>query len=331
MPGDSVYDAVELEAKLAKLLERAMAGSRAVAGKLLSVLETPSPQSGVLLRLLVNKSGRNHVIGVTGIPGAGKSTLISQLIGAYRARGLRVGVLAIDPTSPLSEGSLMADRLRMQRHATDPQVFIRSLASKGYRGGLSLAALAMVEALDAFGYDKIIVETVGVGQADVDIIDVAHTILVVTMPGAGDDIQALKAGVMEIGDIYVLNKSDKPEAHQTLEFIKFALETGTLSARHGWRPQLVKTSATQGSGIDELVEKIEEHHQFLRGKGLFEKRVEERRLKLARLYARRLVEERVERILREQREQILRALHDSGNPYQAIIDIVTRGLREDLG
>lgn len=320
----------ELEEKLRSLLERARGGRRPLAGRLLSLLETPGPEAGVLLRLLVNESGRNHVIGVTGIPGAGKSTLISQLIRAYRDKGLRVGVLAIDPTSPLSEGSLMADRLRMQAHATDPGVFIRSLASKGYRGGLSLAALAMVEALDALGYDKIIVETVGVGQADVDIIDVAHTILVVTMPGAGDDIQALKAGVMEIGDIYVLNKSDKPEASQTLEFIKFALETGTLSARHGWEPRLVKTSATHGMGIGELVEAIEEHARFLQEKGIFPSRVEERRLKLASLYAQRAFEELVEEALQRRRRDVLEALHRAPDPYTAVMELVLGEVRRSL-
>ena len=327
MQGRYSGDTGGLEERLLNLIERARGGSRALAGKLLSVLETPSPEAGVLLRLLIEKSGGNHVVGVTGIPGAGKSTLVSQLIAEYRRRGLRVGVLAIDPSSPLSEGSLMADRLRMQRHATDPGVFIRSLASKGLLGGLSLAALAMVEALDAFGYDKIIVETVGVGQADVDILDVAHTILVVTMPGAGDDIQALKAGVMEIGDVYVLNKSDKPEAEQTLEFMKFALEAGTVSARHGWTPRLVKTSAVQGTGIPELADAIEEHRGFLKEKGLFAQRVEDRRVKLARLYARSLVDGMVEEIVGEKRAEILDTLRKSPDPYRSILDLVLEELR----
>ncbi len=312
------------------LLERARRGQLRAIGRLLTLLEHPDERSLQLLEELTRGEPRAHVIGVTGIPGAGKSTLVSQLIAEYRRRGLRVGVLAIDPSSPLSEGSLMADRLRMQRHATDPGVFIRSLASKGLLGGLSLAALAMVEALDAFGYDKIIVETVGVGQADVDILDVAHTILVVTMPGAGDDIQALKAGVMEIGDIYVLNKSDKPEAEQTLEFMKFALEAGTVSARHGWMPRLVKTSAVQGTGIPELADAIEEHRGFLEEKGLFAQRVEDRRVKLARLYARSLVDGIVEEIVGERRAEILETLRKSPDPYRGILGLVLEELRMRL-
>ncbi len=316
------------EAYLNSLIERAVGGDRAALGKLLTVLERPSRDSGIVLRTLVKKSGRAHVVGVTGIPGSGKSTLISKLISVYRSWGLRVGVLAVDPTSPLSRGALMADRLRMQRHATDPNVFIRSIASKGFRGGLSLAALAMIEALDAAGYDKIIVETVGVGQAEVDIMHAAHTIVVVTMPGAGDDIQALKAGVMEIGDIYVVNKSDKPEADQLLEFINFALETGEIGSGEKWRPLVVKTSAIMGTGVEELAKVIEKHLEHLVRTGRFEEKVESRRLMLARLFALRIVEEKVERIIEAHKREVSRILGESDDPYTVLEALIEKGLRE---
>jgi LAO/AO transport system kinase len=279
-----------------RLIERALNGDKLAIGKLLTVLETPTPEAGYVLSKLAPRAGRGHVIGVTGIPGAGKSTLISRLIAEFRRRGYRVAVAAIDPTSPLTSGALLGDRLRMQLHTTDPGVFIRSIPTRGLRGGLALASIAMIEAFDALGFDKIIVETVGVGQAETDIMHVAHTILVVTMPGAGDDIQALKAGVMEIGDIYVVNKADKPEAAKTLEYVKFALETGEVGARrYGWNPPVIKTSAALGQGIDELADAIDRHYRFLAEKGLLREKLVSRRKLMVRLMASRVLTLAVEK------------------------------------
>ncbi len=272
------------------LIEQARKGNLRAMGRLLTLLEKPSQDTMWILEEMAAQAKGAHVIGVTGIPGAGKSTLVSKLIGGLRKRGYRVAVIAIDPSSPITQGALMGDRLRMQEHATDPGVFIRSLSTRGLKGGLSLAALAMIEAFDAFEFDKIILETVGVGQAEVDIMHAAHTILVVTMPGAGDDIQALKAGVMEIGDIYVLNKSDKPEAQKTYEYLKFALEKGDIGERQeGWTPRLVKVSAIMGQGIDQLIDAVEDHYEYVKSSGRLKRSIESRRLLLVKLLAERIL------------------------------------------
>ncbi len=272
------------------LIERALDGDKLAIGKLLTVIEQPGPDAGYVLSKLAPRAGKAHVIGVTGIPGAGKSTLISKLIAEFRSRGYRVAVTAIDPSSPLTSGALLGDRLRMQLHTTDPGVFIRSVPTRGLKGGLALASLAMIEVFDALGYDKILVETVGVGQAETDIMHVAHTIIVVTMPGAGDDVQALKAGVMEIGDIYVVNKADKPEAKKTYEYVKFALETGEVGARrYGWNPPVVLVSAALGQGIDKLVDELDRHYSFLKERGLLEEKLRSRRKLMIKLMAERII------------------------------------------
>lgn len=278
------------------LFEEARSGNKRALGKLLTVLESPTRESFNLLKKFMDLGGNAHVIGITGIPGSGKSTLISRLMTGMRRGGDSIAVVAIDPSSPYSHGALLGDRLRMQEHTTDPGVFIRSVSTRGVKGGLSLAGLAMIEAFDALGYDKIIVESVGVGQAEIDIMNTAHTLLVITMPGVGDEIQALKAGIMEIGDIYVLNKSDKQEAARTYEYLKFALESGELEVRGGWVPRIIKTSAVMGRGITELIEAIGEHHRYIVDNSIFKEKVHGRRLFMLKLLVESLFIDTLEKI-----------------------------------
>ena len=282
------------------LVERAERGDRRALGRLLTILEDVSSETAWVLEYLAGRSRGAHVIGVTGIPGSGKSSLISRMIRVLRDKGYRVAVITIDPTSPLSSGAILGDRLRMQEHATDPGVFIRSVTTAGALGGLSLSALAMIEAFDALGYDKVIVETVGVGQSETHVMHAADTIVVVTMPGAGDDVQALKAGVLEIGDIYVVNKSDKPEASKTYEYMLFVAEKGEIGRSGAWKPVVVKTSSTLGMGIRELVEAIEKHLEYLRDSGEKLSRLSSRRRLLVKLLAEKIVLDLLDRVAGEE-------------------------------
>ncbi|HUW40367.1 MAG TPA: methylmalonyl Co-A mutase-associated GTPase MeaB [Rectinemataceae bacterium] len=218
----------EARAALA-VAERVRSGDMRAVARLISGLENADPAAEAVLRALRGR-GQGHVVGITGPPGSGKSTLTDKLIGALRSRGLRVGVLAVDPSSPFTGGAILGDRLRMQHHATDEGVFIRSLASRGTLGGLSRATAASVRVLEAAGYDWIIVETVGVGQSEVDIVKLADTVVLVSVPGLGDDIQVIKAGIMEIGDIFVVNKSDRDGSDRVVREIRCMLETAAALA-----------------------------------------------------------------------------------------------------
>ncbi|MDP8002949.1 MAG: methylmalonyl Co-A mutase-associated GTPase MeaB [Caldisphaera sp.] len=311
------------------LLDKASNGNIRAIGRLLSFLEDPYTMPEGLLEKLAKRTGKAQVIGVTGIPGSGKSTLISRLITNLRRKGYKVAIIAIDPSSPISGGALLGDRLRMQEHATDPGVFIRSVSSKGLKGGLSLAALTMIEAFDAFGYDKIIIETVGVGQSEVDIMSVAHTIVVVTMPGAGDDIQALKAGVMEIGDIYVLNKEDKEEANKTFEYLSFALEKGDVGKRDSsWNPKLIKTSAIMGRGIDDLVQAIDEHYEYIKSsEKLFNKAIT-RRILMIKLLAEQLLVESIKRASTRTEQELENAAKDSSEIFNKSVELAKEACNE---
>jgi len=304
-----------------KLIEKALSGDRASVGRLLTYIERSPEVASKILSIIIQEKGGGHVIGVTGIPGSGKSTLISRLISHYKNDGSRVAVIAIDPTSPLSRGALLGDRIRMQEHATDPRVFIRSVPTRGVKGGLSFSGVAMIEVFDRLGFDKIIVESIGVGQTDIDIMNLAHTILVVTAPGLGDEIQALKAGIMEIGDIYVLNKSDKPEANRTYAYLDFALETGEIgSEKIRWKPRLVKTSAVLGQGIEDLVKVIEEHLEFIKESGIYQDKIMVRRRYMVRLLA--------EKLFLETLEELSIDIKPSGkNIYEEAVQL----LREVLG
>jgi LAO/AO transport system kinase len=233
-------------------------GNRRAVARAISMVEDGAPELPALSEAIYAKTGRAYTIGLTGSPGVGKSSLASALVQTARDRDVTVAVLAIDPTSPFSGGALLGDRVRMQAHATDPGVFIRSMATRGHLGGMALAAPEAIRVLDASGKDLVIVETVGVGQAEVEIATAADTTLVVVAPGWGDAVQVAKAGILEIADVFVVNKADRDGADDAVRDLNMMLRTGP---RTGWTPPVVRTSATAGDGLDELWEAIAKHRQ----------------------------------------------------------------------
>ena len=242
------------------LLEAAVSGDVRALGKALSVIEDGTPELTELLSGLPN-SGSALLIGVTGPPGVGKSTTTGALISEYRSKDLRVAVLAVDPSSPVTGGALLGDRIRMQEHALDEGVFIRSMSSRGQLGGLSSATQAAAKVLDAVGFDVIIVETVGVGQSEVDVVNAVDTVVLVLAPGAGDGVQAAKAGILEIADIYVVNKADRDGAEGVVRELRSMIGLGSNS-QASWTPEIVTTTATTGQGLADLVLAISKHHDW---------------------------------------------------------------------
>ena len=236
------------------------AGDSLALARAITLVEDGLPAGEAVLGALFPRTGRATVLGITGPPGAGKSTLVNHLISRYRAAGRSLGVVAIDPSSAFSGGAILGDRIRMQEHTLDPSVFIRSMASRGQFGGLSRATRDAVDLIDASGRDPVLIETVGVGQDEVDVVRVADTVLVVLTPGQGDDIQAIKAGLLEIADIFVINKCDHPGADRLAADLEGMLALGEA---RGWRPPIVRTTAHEGKGLDELVAAIERHGAFL--------------------------------------------------------------------
>jgi LAO/AO transport system kinase len=251
------------------LAERLLKGDKRALARAISLVENDDPAGWDLVREVYPRTGKAAVMGFTGPPGVGKSTLMGALTKLERERGNTVAVLSIDPSSPFTQGALLGDRIRLAEHFLDPGVFIRSMANRGALGGLSEAALQAALLMDASGRDVILLETVGVGQAEVDIIDHADTVVLVLMPGSGDSIQALKAGVMEIPDVIVVNKADHPLTDTMVREIKGVL---ALGPRTGWRVPIIKTEAVRGNGLEELVEKLGEHRAFIQAEGTLSER-----------------------------------------------------------
>ena len=273
------------------LVDAAREGNRRALARVITIVENGGPEARSILQRLYPYTGNAHIVGITGSPGTGKSTLVNAMTRVYRERGHTVGIIAIDPTSPFSGGALLGDRVRMRDLVGDPGVFIRSMATRGSLGGLARATDDVVLVLDAMGFDRILIETVGVGQAEVDIASSAHTVIVVEAPGLGDDIQAIKAGILEIADIFVVNKADREGADRTLLALRSMLGLGPHAiAHHGrimrvqnpeeekaaWTPPILKTVATRGEGVPEVVDAVERHRAFLVESGEMARREEAR-------------------------------------------------------
>lgn len=313
------------------LTQSILEGNIRAAARLMRLLDDGASSARKTMAELFPHTGKAFILGITGNPGSGKSSLVNRLIGRYRAQGLTVGCVAIDPTSPFSGGAILGDRVRMQQHAGDPGVFIRSVATRGHLGGLSRSTPGLVQIMDAMGYDVVIIETVGVGQDEVDIVRFADTSLVVLVPGLGDDIQAEKAGLMEIADVFVLNKSDRPGIERLQREIRAMLSIHRSAASDDvFRPQIIKTSATAGDGVDELIAAIDAHREHLLTLPNQEGRLRRRqshmiraiaRTELELLFAHRTSSEAFERLVDDVHAGVL-------DPYSAAARL-TRGLTSD--
>jgi LAO/AO transport system kinase len=265
-----------------ELVQGVVGGDVRAIARLLTRAESGVEEAREALDTIFARAGRAHVLGITGVPGSGKSTLVAKLAAAIRASERKVGIVAIDPSSPFSGGAILGDRIRMGDLAGDPGVFVRSMATRGALGGLARGTLEAVDVLDAAGYEIVIIETVGVGQDEVDVARAAHTTVVVSAPGLGDDIQAIKAGILEIADVHVVSKCDKPDANKTIADLKGMLALGlAMNPRGGWRAPVVPTSSLRGEGIHEVLAAIDRHRESLAQSGELEVRrgqIAERRL-----------------------------------------------------
>lgn len=253
-----------------ELVQGVLKRKRRYLARLISLIEDEDARALDALSQLYRHTGNAHIIGITGPPGSGKSSLVTHLTSEFRKRKRTIGIICVDPSSPFSGGALLGDRIRMQEHSLDDDVYVRSMGTRGHLGGLSRATSDATRAIDAFGKDIIFIETVGAGQSEVEVIDIAHTVLVVDVPGTGDDIQAIKAGIMEIADIFVVNKKDLPGADKKVTEINAMLDIDLRA--HSWRPPVLLTNSRTGEGIPELVDKTLEHHRYLKDTGLLQQK-----------------------------------------------------------
>jgi GTPase len=281
-------------------VEKIVSGDVRTVARAIRDIDDGMPHVREVLKDIYPHTGKAYVVGITGAPGVGKSTLVDQMISHYRKRGKTVGVLAVDPTSPFSGGAILGDRIRMQRHSMDEGVYIRSLATRGHFGGLTQSTRSSIDVLDAMGKDYVLVETVGVGQDEVDVVKSAHTTIIVVIPGMGDDIQAIKAGILEVGDIFVINKADREGTDRTLSDLRLMIDMDQKKYKEGkWRPPILKAEAVFDKGVSELLDEIDKHGKYLQetlgGLGL-RRRKERVREELADMVKNRLIEEVLTRI-----------------------------------
>jgi len=307
------------------LVSGVRSGDNRALAKAISLVEREDAQAERILAELYPSTGRARIVGITGSPGAGKSTLVAALAKHYRRQGKRIGIVAVDPTSPFTGGAILGDRIRMAELYTDRGVFIRSMATRGFMGGLAKATNDVVDLLDAAGFDIVVVETVGVGQDEVEVIRTVQTNVVVLVPGMGDDIQAIKAGLMEIGDIFVVNKADRPGADKTVTEVTMMM---SLVEEHGdWMPPIVKTVASHGEGIAELDSALQKHFQYLGASGELDRRNRERvRIRIETLLKEKFIGRLIGGALPAgDYEKILDdVLRKRNNPHDAAESVLTR-------
>jgi len=318
------------------VVEKIIAGDVRTAARLIREIEDEHPETRKTLQKLHTHTGNAYVIGITGAPGVGKSTLVDQMIYHLRKQNKSVGVIAVDPTSPFSGGALLGDRVRMQRHSLDKDVFIRSLAARCHAGGLSASTQSVIDVLDAMGKDIIIVETVGVGQGEIDVVKSAHTTIVVVIPGMGDEIQAFKAGILEVGQIFLINKSDRAGAVQTLENLKamIALNQHKLSAE-GWVPPVLMAEAVHNKGVAELLQTVEDHRRHVDALSLeckYRRNREKAAAQFSAMIKDRLVEDVLKQLSATRRyQQAVDAIAQGAkDPYSACDDLLSAILRISL-
>jgi len=283
------------------LADRVLSGDVRAAARLMRLIDDAQPEAEQALRELWPRTGRAQIVGITGNPGAGKSTLVDRLVAHLRTQGKTVGVLAVDPTSPFTGGAILGDRIRMQDHALDAGVFIRSLATRGQLGGLSRATSDCARVLDAMGKDVILIETVGVGQDEIEVCRLAHTTVVVVVPGLGDDIQAIKAGILEVADLFAVNKSDREGADRTARDLRSMLELGhAIGKNPGHEIAIVKCVASRNEGVTDVWNAIEAHHQFLKsGPGLMERETQRAKNELVEVLRDRLLTAALQKLAQE--------------------------------